>query len=64
MLRFSFETEPFEDGMDHPADQIIENALRSAETNASLIGLALSPWMPSTQVSRHRFCVAWGVKRI
>lgn len=31
MLRFAFETEPFEDGMDHPADQIIENALRSTE---------------------------------
>ena len=28
-LRAAFETEPFEDGMDHPADQIIENALRS-----------------------------------
>lgn len=31
MLRAAFETEPFEDGMDHPADQIIENALRSTE---------------------------------
>ncbi len=31
MLRAAFEIEPFEDGMDHPADQIIENALRSTE---------------------------------
>lgn len=31
MLRFAFETEPFEDGMDHSADQIIENALRSTK---------------------------------
>ena len=31
MLRIAFETEPFEDGMDHPADQIIENALLSTE---------------------------------
>ncbi len=28
-LYSAFEAEPFEDGMDHPADQIIENALRS-----------------------------------
>ncbi len=31
MLRSAFETEPFEDGKDHPADQIIEDALRSTE---------------------------------
>ncbi len=31
MLRAAFEAEPLEDGMDHPADQIIENALRSTE---------------------------------
>ena len=36
MLRFAFETEPFEDGMDHPADQIIENALRSTENHRIL----------------------------
>lgn len=29
-LRGAFEIEPFEDGMDHPADQIIENALHSS----------------------------------
>ena len=29
-LYSAFEDEPFENGMDHPADQIIENALRSA----------------------------------
>ena len=28
-LSSAFEAEPFENGMDHPADQIIENALRS-----------------------------------
>ena len=28
-LYLAFEAEPFENGMDHPADQIIENALRS-----------------------------------
>ncbi len=28
-LYSAFDAEPFEDGMDHPADQIIENALRS-----------------------------------
>ena len=28
-LHSAFEAEPFEDGMDHPADRIIENALRS-----------------------------------
>ena len=28
-LYSAFEAEPFENGMDHPADQIIENALRS-----------------------------------
>ena len=36
MLRAAFETEPFEDGMDHPADQIIENALRSTENQRIL----------------------------
>ena len=29
-LYSAFEDEPFENGMDHPADQIIEDALRSA----------------------------------
>ena len=29
-LRSAFGIEPFENGMDHPADQIIENALRSS----------------------------------
>ncbi len=36
MLRLAFETEPFEDGMDHPADQIIENVLRSTENQRVL----------------------------
>ncbi|MDE2887391.1 MAG: hypothetical protein OXR72_04195 [Gemmatimonadota bacterium] len=29
-LHSAFEDEPFENGMDHPADQMIEDALRSA----------------------------------
>ena len=35
-LRSVFEIEPLEDGMDHPADQIIENALRSSENQGIL----------------------------
>ena len=35
-LRGAFEIEPFEDGMDHPADQIIENALRSSGSQSIL----------------------------
>ena len=35
-LRMAFEIEPFEDGMDHPADQIIENALRSSGSQSIL----------------------------
>ena len=30
-LRAAFESEPFEDGMDHPAEQIIKRALQSSE---------------------------------
>ncbi len=70
MLRSAFETEPFEDGMDlallvDAQNQETIQPIRSLrmrydppKTNASLIGLALSPWMRRIRVSRHRFCVA------
>ena len=35
-LRSAFEIEPFEDGMNHPADQIIENVLRSSGSQGIL----------------------------
>lgn len=39
-LRWVFESEPFEDGMDHPADDVLEFGLRSAESAAILAWLA------------------------
>lgn len=38
-LRWAFESEPFEDGMDHPADEVLESALRSDERAAILAWL-------------------------
>ena len=35
-LHSAFEDEPFENGMDHPADQIIEDALRCAKDECIL----------------------------
>ena len=35
-LQGAFDIEPFEDGMDHPADRIIENALRSSGSQSIL----------------------------
>lgn len=39
-LRWAFDAEPFEDGMDHPADEVPESALRSEERAAILARLA------------------------
>ena len=49
-LYSAFEAEPFVDGMDHPADQIIENALRSTQDERILEqfgGLCLDIERPS-----------------
>ena len=48
-LRWAFDAEPFEDGMDHPADEVLESGLRSEERAGilawleSLCGSAGSP---------------------
>lgn len=39
-LRGAFESEPFEDGMDHPADEVLESGLRSQERAPNLDWLA------------------------
>lgn len=39
-LRWAFESEPFEDGMDHPADEVLEFGLRSEERAMILAWLA------------------------
>ena len=47
-LRSAFEVEPFGDGMDHPADQIIEDALRSSGSQGVL------DWVSAFSLDRER----------